>query len=205
MSEIDELSDRDFELFQNSIHALLSGSYIIRGLDEHNKYYRFIMSNLNLVKAYLYCGGLSFNYDESLGIVSRSGTPSDRIVLGIEETVSLLVLRLIYEERRHDISLGEFPVICVRDFLEKHSILSKRQIKKTRFREILRRFQSLKLIFIKGDETDPETSIYLYPSIPFALDGQAVDDIYSRISALDADPADIDDFEKVVDESGGDA
>lgn len=200
ISEIDELSDRDFELFQNSVHALMNSSFIIRGLDEHKKYYRFILSNLKLVEAYLHCAGLSLNYDESIGIISRSGTPSDRINLGIEETVSLLVFRLIYEEKRHDISLGEFPVICARDFIEKFSILSKRQPKKTRFREILRRFQSLKLINIKGDETDPETLIQLYPSIPFALDGQAINDICTRISMLDADSGEIQDTEISADE-----
>lgn len=203
ISEIDELSDRDFEIFQNSVHALLNSSFIIRGLDEHKKYYQFILSNLKLVEAYLYCAGLSLNYDESIGIISRSGTPSDRISLGIEETVSLLVLRLIYEEKRHDISLGEFPVICVRDFLEKQGILSKRQIKKTRFREILRRFQALKLISIKGDETDPETTIQLYPSIPFALDGQAVNEICTRISMLDADSGDTLDSELIPEEQEG--
>lgn len=200
ISEIDDLGDKDFEFFQNSVHTLLNSSFIIRGLDEHKKYYRFILSNLKLVEAYLHCAGLSLSYDESIGIISRSGTPSDRITLGIEETVSLLVLRLIYEEKRHDISLGEFPGICVRDFLEKFSILSKRQPKKTRFREILRRFQSLKLINIKGDETDPETLIQLYPSIPFALDGQAINDICARISILDADSGAIQDTDSITDE-----
>ncbi len=203
ISEINELSDRDFELFQNSVHTLLNSSFIIRGLDEHKKYYQFILSNLKLVEAYLHCANLSFYYDESIGIISRSGTPSDRVSLGIDETVSLLVLRLIYEEKRHDISLGEFPVLCIRDFLEKFSILSKRQPKKTRFREILRRFQSLKLIHIEGDETDPETAIQLYPSIPFALDGQAIDDICTRISMLDTDSADIPDSEGAPDEREG--
>ena len=35
-----------------------------------------------------------------VSIISRSGTPSDRVSLGIDETVSLLVLRLIYEEKK---------------------------------------------------------------------------------------------------------
>lgn len=201
VSEIDELSDRDFETFQNSLHALLSGSFIIKGLDEHRRFYQFIIANLKLVEAYLNCSGLSLRYDESIGVISRNGTPSDRISLGIDETVSLLVLRLIYEEKRHDISLGVFPVICIRDFLEKFSILSKRQLKKTRFREILRRFQALKLISIKGDEADPETAIQLYPSIPFALDGQAIDDIFARISMLDTDSTDSADSEEIPEET----
>jgi len=201
ISEIDELSDRDFELFQNSLHALFAGSFIIKGIDEHKKYYQFIINNMKLVEAYLHCSGLSLKYDESIGVISRSGTPSDRINLGIEETISLLVLRLIYEEKRHDISLGQFPVISIRDFLEKFAVLSKRILKKTRFRDILRRFQSLKLISIKGDEFDPETTVLLYPSIPFALDGQIIDEICIRISMLDSDTADSADSEGLSDET----
>lgn len=190
ISAIDELSDRDYELFQNSVHLLVTGSFVIRGIEEHKKYYQFIISNLKLVEAYLECVGWFLRLDESIGIISWAGPPSTRIGFGIEETISLLVFRLLYEEKRHDISLGKFPVINVRDFLEKFNIVSRRTLKKTRFRDILRRFHSLKLVRINGDETDPESTLLLLPSIPFALDGQAIDEIAGRISMLDADAAD---------------
>ena len=53
--------------------------------------------------------------------------------------------------------------------------------KKTRYLAMVRRFQVLRLIRIVGSESDPEATIVLYPSIPFALDGMAVDEAEARL------------------------
>jgi len=46
---------------------------------------------------------------------------------------------------------------------------------------MLRRFKVLRLIRVVGVESDPEATIILYPSIPFALDGMAVEEAAARI------------------------
>jgi uncharacterized protein DUF4194 len=112
------------------------------------------------------------------------GAPSARLNLNLDETLSILVFRLLYEEKRNDISLHEHATVHLQDFQEMHKIITDRPLKKTRLREIIRRFQSLKLIKNNGDDINPESLIILYPSLAFALDGQSIDDIYSRIESL---------------------
>ena len=70
------------------------------------------------------------------------------------------------------------------DFQNKFKVLTDRILNKTRLLQILRRFQALKLIKILGEDMDPESVIILYPSIPFALDGESIDNIMEKINTL---------------------
>lgn len=65
--------------------------------------------------------------------------------------------------------------------MEKYRVLADATWKKTRYLAMLRRFQALRLIRIVGSESDPEATVILYPSIPFALDGMAVEEAVARI------------------------
>ncbi len=183
LSGIESLSDRDFDLFKKSVNTLLSNCYIIRGVEGHRIIYNFVSSNIAMFEAYLECAGWSLKVDETLGVICWQGGFANKVNLTIDETVSLFILRLIYEEKRHEISLGGYPVVSIRDFIEKSGILSKRSFKKTRFREIIRRFQSLKLLRLSGSDTDSETLLILYPSIVFACSARTIDDLAVKIES----------------------
>jgi len=193
ITKILKLDDRDFDLFQNSINALITGNFLIRGVDEQKKYYNFVVANSDIVEAYLECAGWMLKIDEPLGVISWMGSASTRQNMLLDETLVLLVFRLIYEEKRHEISLHHHPSVIQQDFQDKFRSLCERQLKKTRFREIIRRFQVLKLIQIHGDETDPDSQIELYPSIVYAFDGKSIDDVYSHIQSLEGDENAVDD------------
>jgi hypothetical protein len=92
----------------------------------------------------------------------------------------LAVLRLIYEEKRGEISLNSFPMITVADVLDKLRALAGFVPKKTRFTLILRRMQSLKLIQLRGDMSS-ESEMLPYPSLAFAFDSAAVDAFLEQI------------------------
>lgn len=184
INKIIQLADNEKSLFQDSVNALLTRSFLVRGIDKDKRLYRFVLTNMDMFEAYFSCAGWSIRIDETLGVISWFGPKSSRLNLNLEETLSLLVFRLIFEDKRNDISLQEFPIIRLIDFIEKYEILTERAIKKTRLSEIIRRFQSLKLVKVQGDETDPDSQVILYSSILFALDSQNIDDIYSMIQNL---------------------
>ncbi|MCP4134835.1 MAG: DUF4194 domain-containing protein [bacterium] len=184
IANITKLDDHELDLFRKSVNALFTGSFLIRSVDSDRVLFRFVVSNYELFEAYFDCAGWSLRKDENLGIVSWHGPRAARLNLGLEETLSLLVLRLLYEERRNDIHLHDHPAIHQQDFQERYRVVTDRVLKKTRLREILRRFQALKLVRNMGDETNPETLILLYPTLAFALDGQSIDDIHSHLETL---------------------
>ena len=49
---------------------------------------------------------------------------------------------------------------------------------------MLRRFQSLRLIKLIGEDADPEAPVVLYPSLAFAIDGGTIDNLESRLDEL---------------------
>lgn len=179
-----KLDDAERDLFQKSVNVLLAGSFIVRGIESDNRLYRFVISNFILFESFFACAGWSLRKDENLGIISWQGAPGARLNLTLDETLALLVFRILYEERRNDINLHEHVTAHLRDFQEKYSIVTERMLKKTRLREIIRRFQALKLIKNNGDEVQQDSLIIMYPTIAFALDGQCIDDIYGRIDSL---------------------
>jgi len=184
LEKIARLTGNDRELFTRSVRTLFSSTFLIRGVDRDRDMYRFVTSNRDMVEAYFEYAGFVLHVDETLGVVSWEGAASTRLGLNLDETLALLTLRLMYEKKRNEIQLHRHPVIQQYEFQENFHVITGRSLKKTRIREVLRRMQALRLINLRGEETSPGTQIELYPSIPFALNSVAIDELYERINAL---------------------
>jgi len=176
--------DHERTLFAKSLQTLLTSTFIMKQLDNERDMYRFVLSNFQLVEEYLSFTGWHLRKDESKGIISCSGPASATVTLNLEETLSLLVFRLLYEEKQHEVTLHHDILVKQFEFHEKYKVLTERMLIKTRMRDILHRLKMLKLILAKGDETDPETLIILYPSLAFVLDSETIDEIHQRISLI---------------------
>jgi hypothetical protein len=178
------MTDQQQSTFARAIQVLLSSTFIIRQIDKDKELYRFVMSNYRIVEAYLSYAELHLRKDEHLGIIACGGPSAVSTSLNLEETLSLLIFRLLYEEKQHVISLQQEHTVRQCEFHEKYKILTDRMLGKTRMREVLHTLKALKLILVRGDELDPETLIVLYPSLAFVVDSQVIDDVYDRIARL---------------------
>ena len=181
------LSPDERELLREALAVLFSGSFLVRAVEQHAKLYRFVLANFEAIEDYLFVAGWGLRKDETLGVISFTGPPSARMQLGIDDSSLLLVLRLLYEERAATVTLHGERTALQHEVLERLRALSGRTVTKTRFVASLRRFQTLKLIRILGDEVDPETVIVLYPSIAFALESTAIDEMVERLESYRPD------------------
>ena len=173
---IRDLSSDDFESFRTVIHILTSKTFIIRGIDKERELYDFTLRNIALFDAWFLCMNANLVRDESAGVVAFRCSGSNRLFFSKDEICAVLVLRLIYEEKRLEVRLSKFPVISIRDFQDKFNAMTGEEIKKTALIKILSRLSSCKLISIEShDYTDPEGIIQLYPSIPLSIDRNALD------------------------------
>ena len=182
MDEITALSDTERERLRIALNTLFTESFLVRSIEHHAASYRFVVSNFELVERYLSIAGWGLRRDELLGVVAFQGPPSARFFLAKDETLLLLILRLLFEERAGEIALHGERTVRQLDILEKLRVLTEETWKKTRYLAMLRRFQVLRLIRVVGNEADPEATVILYPSIPFALDGMAVEEAAARIT-----------------------
>ena len=186
MADIDALSDPEKDRLRIALNTLFTESFLIRGFEPHVASYRFVTANFELVEGYLAVAGWGLKRDELLGVVAFQGPPSARLSLSKDESLLLLILRLLFEEKAGEITLHGERTVRQQDIVEKYRAVAEATWKKTRYLSMLSRFQVLRLIRILGDEADPEATVVLYPSIPFALDGMAVDEIAARIQEATA-------------------
>lgn len=184
---ITEMRDEDFDIFRSALQVLVSRTFLIRGIKGEERLYDFAVRNPRPFDAYFACLDALLVRDESLGVVAFRGGGETRLRLTRDETCALLVLRLLYEEKRIELSLAEFPSVSVFDFLQRYRAVADGELKKTRLAELLRRLAGHRLIALEGREaTDPETAILLYPSLALALDKEGIDEI---LAALDKEKA----------------
>ena len=178
-----KLTEPDKESFRIALNLLLTESFIIRSLDAHSRAYRFASANTEIFDAYLELAGWSVRKDEHLGVISFVGPASARLQLKKDESIMLLVLRLLYEEKADELVIHGERTVRQQDIQDRLRTVADLSYKKTPFISLLRRFQSLRLIQVVGAEDDPEATVILFPSIPFVLDGVSLDDIAARIEA----------------------
>lgn len=181
LGDVAHLDEEDFGLFTRTVRELISRSFILRGVDE--RLYDFAVRNFGILEPYFSCMGAQLRKDEGLGVVAWRGGAETRFHLGREETCALLVLRLLYEEKRNEISLTDFPTITVFDFVQRYRATTETELKKTRLAETFRRFSSMKLIKPPRDETEPDGQILLYPSLALVLDEDGIREILAYILA----------------------
>lgn len=175
------MTEGEKEKFQRCATILLTESFLIRSLEQHAKPYRYGIQNFNHLEEYFAMAGWKLKKDEILGIIALEGPPAARVSLNLEETLSLLIIRLFYEEKAREVTLHDERTILQQDFVERYRAMTERPLHKTSLTFILRKLQSMRLIRVLGDESDPETTIVLYPSIPFALEAISIDEVHQRI------------------------
>jgi len=177
---IRDLSSNEFELFKTALHILTSKTFIIRGIDKEQELYDFTIRNIALFETWFSCMDAILVRDESLGVIAFRGSGNTRLRFSRDEICAVLVLRLLYEDKRLEVSLHKFPVMSVREFQDKYNAMTGEEIKKTALIKVLSRLSSCKLISIESnDYADPEAIIQLYPSIPLSIDRTALDEAVS--------------------------
>jgi hypothetical protein len=186
MVELEQLSDAERDRLKIALNLLFTEGFLLRGFEPHAASYRFVTANFELVEEYLSVAGWGLKRDEMLGVVAFQGSPSARLGLTKDESLLLLILRLLFEEKAGEITLHGERTVRQQDIIEKYRSVAEATWKKTRYLNLLHRFQVLRLIRVVGDEADPEATVVLCPSIPFALDGMAVEEAAARIQEATA-------------------
>jgi hypothetical protein len=187
---IRELSTDEFERFKTAVRTLTSKTFIIRGIEKERELYNFTIRNIALFDAWFSCMDAVLAKDESLGVIAFRGQGNTRLYFSREEICAVLVLRLLYEDKKLEVSLASFPVVTVSDFQQKYNAMTGDEIRKTALINVMHRLSACKLIAVESqDYADPEGLIMLYPSIPLSIDRDGIDEAvrYLQSKAGDGD------------------
>jgi hypothetical protein len=196
LSRIQELSSDEYERFKTAAHILTSKTFIMRGIEKERELYLFVIRNIALFDAWFSCMNATLARDESLGVIAFRGSGNTRLHFSRDEICAALTFRLLYEDKKLEVSLTAFPTVSIGEFQQKFNAMTGGEIKKTALIMALRRLSSCKLISIESqDYADPEGIIQLYPSIPLSIERGALDEAIAFISNKEADSGDDEDGE----------
>lgn len=187
MMDILKESSVQKDKFRIAANKLLNNCFILKKKDDTRNEYIFIVQNKDLFMEYFDLLGYAIEINEMHGVVALSSMyGTGRLRLKKIESIILLILRLLYIEKRKELSLNEDVVVLADDIHQKYNMLkieSKVNIDKTMLRDTVRLFKKYNLIYnIDADVTKSNSRIRIYPSVLFAVTNENITQMYETIN-----------------------
>ena len=171
--------------FRVAANKLLNQCFLLRKREDTKKEYVFVRQNRELFFPFFDLLGydLKINEDQGvIGIVNKFVTGS--LPLGKYESVFLLILRILYVEKRRELgTFSEEVTALMEEIREKYAMLkikAKPMLDKGTERHMISLFRKYNLIQnLDSDVSQPDARIVIYPSIIMAVDVEDINAYYA--------------------------
>ncbi|WP_019155469.1 DUF4194 domain-containing protein [Robertmurraya massiliosenegalensis] len=175
------------EKFRTTANKLLNHCFILKKKDDTRNDYIFIVQNRELFIEYFDLLGYRIEINEMQGVVALTNVAgTGRIRLRKIESIILLILRLLYIEKRKELTLNEEVIVLSDEIHEKYNMLkieAKTNIDKTVFRDTIRLFKRFNIVSnLDSDVTMSDARIKIYPSVLFAVPNDNLTLLYDAIN-----------------------
>jgi hypothetical protein len=175
------------EKFRNAANKLLNSCFIIKKKEDTRNDFIFIIQNKPLFDEYFDLLGYKIEINENQGVVALTNmNGTGRLRLKKIESIILLILRLLYIEKRKELSLTEDVVVLTDEIHQKYCMLkieAKLNLDKTMLRDNIRLFKKYNIVAnIDRDVTMSDARIKIYPSVLFAIPNDNLTSLYDAIN-----------------------
>ncbi len=186
LDALEHMTQTQQDQFKDTANKLLSNTYLSRDKRDNKESYYFLMSYKDLFDEFFKILGYEIELDTASGSVMLSGaTASNTLKLKRDETIVLLILRLLYHEKMKNTSLNDNIVCEVNDIHEKYDYLEiKKKLNKTDLLSALRTFRRYNLIEITGDITTSYCKVVILPTILMAIKSEDITEVYNTIMKI---------------------
>lgn len=178
--------------FKDIANKLLASTFLARDKKDNKDNYYFVVSYKEVFDEFFAILGYEVKLDQGVGaIILKSDQNTGFLKLRRDETIILLILRILYHERLKETSLNENVVITVLDIHEKYNFLEiKKRINKTDLVSALRLFRRFNLIETIGDITMSNTKVVIMPTILYAINTEEITEVYNTVSRIVSEAGD---------------
>lgn len=184
MFEILNESVAQKEKFRIAANKLLNHCFLLKKREDTKKDYMFVKQNLELFVTYFELLGydLKINEDQGvIGLVNQFGT--GRVELSKYESILLLILRLLYIEKRKELATySEEVTVLMEEIREKYAMLkikAKPNLDKGMERNLVKVFRRYNIIQnLDSDVNQADARIIIYPSVIMAVTVENVNEYY---------------------------
>lgn len=175
------------EKFKVAANKLLNNCFIIKKKEDTRNDYIFIVQNKDLFTEYFELLGYKIDVNDIQGVVALTSVSGvGRLRLKKIESVILLILRLLYIEKRKELSLNEDVVVLSDEIHQKYNMLkidAKANLDKTLLRDAIRLFKKYNIVSsLDTDVTMSDARIKIFPSVLFAVPNDNLTTMYESIN-----------------------
>lgn len=185
MELLNGLSQGDKENFRRICNKLLSVCFICKKKEDAKSDYYFILRHKSDFQQYLEMLGYKLILNEEYGVIQLVNQLNyNRINLKLFESIILLILRILYDEKKRELSLDNDIIIDVGEIQDKFMALKIRDklIDKTTLGNALRVFRRFQLLEpLDKDLTRADSRLLLYDSILMAVKVDDIKAAYGKI------------------------
>ena len=191
LEQYETLTNAQKQSFADICNKLLANTYLARDKRDNKEAYYFVLSYKDLFTEYFKLINLELVVNRDNGsIYLDNKTSVTTLKLKKDESIMLLILRLIYHEKLKETSINTNIITSINELHNRYDMLEiKKKINKTDLINILRLFRRYNLIEPMGDITISTTSLIIFPTILDALKTEEIDEIYNTINKLNQEGA----------------
>ncbi len=177
--------------FKDTANKLLAYTFLSRDKKDNKEAYYFLMSYKEIFDEFFNILGYTIELDLPTGSVMLQGAgASQTLKLKRDESIILLILRLLYHENMKNTSLNENIVCSVSDIHTKYDYLEiKRKLNKTDLVSALRMFRRYNLIEVTGDLTSSACKLVILPTILMAIKAEDITEVCNTIIKISQEEA----------------
>ncbi|MCD8132151.1 MAG: DUF4194 domain-containing protein [Lachnospiraceae bacterium] len=184
MDLFEGMLQKDKDEFRRVCNKLMSVCFIVRRNETSKTDYYFILRHRNVFERYLDVLGYALEINEDYGVIQLVNRENyNHLNLRLNDSIILLILRILYDEKKRELSLTDV-VVNLGDIQEKYLSLKirEKQIDKTTMGNALRIFRRYNLIEILDRELNQEDSrIIIYDSILMAVRVEDIRRVYELL------------------------
>lgn len=172
--------------FRDTANKLLAYTFLCRDKKDNRESYYFLMSYKEIFDEFFKILGYEIVLDTASGCVMLTGgTASVTLKLKRDESLVLLIIRLLYHEKMKDTSLNENIICTVGDIHNKYDYLEiKRKLNKTDLVSAVRLLRRYNLLEVTGDITTSTCRIVILPTILMAIQSEDINEVYHTINRI---------------------
>ena len=185
MDFLEGMLQRDKDDFTRICNRLLSNCFLCKGNPVGKADYYFVLKYKEKFSEYLSLLGYRLEINEEYGVVQLTNPQNyNRCNLKLYESVILLILRILYDEKRRELSTSDEVIINVGDIHDKFLSLKIRDkmLDKTTLRNALSVFRRFQIIETLDKDLGKEDSrIIIFDSILMAVRVEDIKQAYDKL------------------------
>lgn len=173
MELLEGMLQKDKDEFKRVCNRLIGNCFICKGNQASRLDYYFVLKYRDRFRMFLDVLGYRLEINEEYGVIQLTNPQNyNHLNLKLFESIILLILRILYDEKKRELSASDEVIVNLGDIQDKYLSLKIRDkmIDKTTMRNAMSLFRRFQLVeTLDKDLSNEESRILIYDSILLAV------------------------------------